>query len=1793
LGAAILILLLLGLLFATWNLGRENRRIREDLLFQAQLLAETIPLDRVKVLDGTAADENKPEYRRLKEQFVALEQINPAWSSVYLMGRTDGTVFFLLDSESVGAPNYCFPGMRFEEAPPRLHGVFNAHRATTDGPISDRWGIWVSAFVPLLDLKTGDLVAVLGVDIEAAAWRKLMLRAAGVPLLFTLALLSVLLAAFRLRKWRTSASLALQRRWRPVEAVLTAALGLILTLTAVWLANSVEVRNRKTAFSALAQIKTERILEAFLSLRNAEVQGIAHFIEGSESVTREEFRRYAKYLLRVPEVMAWGWVPAVRANEKDAFEQATRETGFKSYQIWEIDAAGKRIQASGRDVYYPLHYVESTVSLAKYGITSGRNLGATAAIQAALDVAAQTGLITATDVMPALPGASTSRRQFLIFRPVGQLSGAAPLKGFAMALADPNIFLKAFASESVEGNRQVALELFQLRAGQPPDRLAAIPPLEDESDPVGALTGPWIAARPILAFGKTYAATARPTAEFMARHSFHIGWLVLLAGLSLTAAITLAVMFIVHRHEDLERLVGERTYDLAASMRRYDLLARHSRTITWELDADGVYVEVSDVVRDVLGYDPAELIGHLHFYDLHPEPGRAEHRDQAFDAASRKEPILDLVNPMTAKSGQIVWVSTNAVPILDLNGRLRGYQGTDTDITRRKLDAEELALLAKENQAAANRYAALIGASNTGAWEYHHDTGYMWTSPEYFAMLGRDPADFDLGPGTRNVEKIWLDLIHPDDRESARQDFVEYMQKPAGMYEHTFRMSHADGHWAWILSRGQLLRDAEERFLPVLVGTHIDITESKRAEQYREMVVETLQILSGPGEFNRLLEPLAATFKSKSGLDAVGIRLRQGDNYPFSVQQGFSIRCMAECGDVLVRDPAGQSLKDSAGSVILRCACGLALSDHAGHDHHWFSAGGSCWTNDLDQMLRSVPDLRQQPRDHCIQDGFASIALVPIRIQNQIVGLIQFHDRRKNQFTLETIQLLESIATHVGEAMLRKRAEDDYRTLFQTMQEGFALHELILDEGGRPVDYRFLALNPEFERMTGLNVARLVGKTVREALPGTDPRWIDIFGQVALTGQSIFFENYSKAQGKQFEVKVFRPAPKQFACIFSDITERTQAAHELRESRRRYVALLANLPGMAYRRQNDPELTLEFVSDGCRELTGYAPQDLIGNRARSYLDLVCEPQREGLRADWRQSLRTGHTFEREYEIATLTGETKWVWERGGGIANSQGQMVGIEGFIADVTGRKRAEAERERLNQAIEQSSEMIFITDAAGAILYVNPAFTKITGYSREEVLGKNPDLLKSGQHDQDFYRQMWQTVRAGGTWEGQIVNRRKDGTLYTEQSTISPVRDAAGNIVNYVSVNRDITQQFRDQMEREDLLDQLVQAQKMESIGRLAGGVAHDFNNMLQAILGYTEIALEQVQAGQPLHADLVEIQKAAQRSAALTRQLQTFARRQAVEPKVLNLNLAVEGMSAMLRRLIGEDVSLVWKPGPDLGSVKIDPSQLDQIVANLCVNARDAIEKSGHIIVETQNAEIDHFSQDLHGGIEPGAYVLLAISDDGCGITREVMHHIFEPFYTTKRPGKGTGLGLSTVYGIVKQNGGGIQVYSEPGKGSTFKIYLPRCTGTAETEPPAEPSGPPVQHHETILLVEDEESILQTTSRMLESLGYHVLATKSPEEALRLADGHGGENVLFQEFKDRIDLLITDVIMPEMNGPELARNLLGRHPGLKHLYMSGYTANLIAMKGIKEDGVHFIQKPFSRTLLAQKVREALRGK
>jgi PAS domain S-box-containing protein len=519
---------------------------------------------------------------------------------------------------------------------------------------------------------------------------------------------------------------------------------------------------------------------------------------------------------------------------------------------------------------------------------------------------------------------------------------------------------------------------------------------------------------------------------------------------------------------------------------------------------------------------------------------------------------------------------------------------------------------------------------------------------------------------------------------------------------------------------------------------------------------------------------------------------------------------------------------------------------------------------------------------------------------------------------------------------------------------------------------------------------------------------------------------------------------------------------------------------------------------------------------------------------------------------------------------SDQQVLGCVVTLTNITQRRASEAQRELLTTAIEQAGETVVVTNARGDIEYVNPAFELATGYTREEVRGRNPRILKSGAQSEAFYRDLWVTLLAGNTWHGRMVNKRKDGTLFTEKATISPVRDAAGGIVRFVAVKRDITQDL-------DMEAQLFQSQKMEGIGRLAGGVAHDFNNLLSVILSYTGGAVEELPVGSVLREDLLEVKTAAERAAGLTRQLLAFSRKQVLQPELLDLNAVLAEMEKLLRRLIREDVELVQVRGRDLGLVNADRGQLEQVIMNLAVNARDAMPGGGRLSIETANVEL----AEGNAALPPGRYVIVSVADSGVGMDEQTAARVFEPFFTTKGLGKGTGLGLSMVYGIVKQSGGVVVVDSVLGKGTTLKVYLPRANATRLAPAAKAPAVPErTTGTETILVAEDEEALRKVVKRILEAAGYKVLTAGDGVEALLTSAQYVGP----------VHLLLTDVVMPRMGGTALAQELPKTRPGIGLLFMSGYTDDTIGRQGVLDADTNFLGKPFTAVDLTRKVRQVL---
>ncbi len=544
----------------------------------------------------------------------------------------------------------------------------------------------------------------------------------------------------------------------------------------------------------------------------------------------------------------------------------------------------------------------------------------------------------------------------------------------------------------------------------------------------------------------------------------------------------------------------------------------------------------------------------------------------------------------------------------------------------------------------------------------------------------------------------------------------------------------------------------------------------------------------------------------------------------------------------------------------------------------------------------------------------------------------------------------------------------------------------------------------------------------------------------------------------------------------------------------------------------------------------------------------------------------------KYEDGVL-GVISLYLEDGHALSKTEAEFIEAISMIIAETLMMRKLAEKEHLvTLAVEETGEGVMIAGRNGEIEYVNPAVERITGYSRDELIGSS---LASQIATAEPGGGIMRDVLGGNPWSGAVKNKRKDGEEYQEYMAVGPIKDEKGDVLKIVAIRRDITKERR-------LEEQLAQSQKMELVGRLAGGVAHDFNNYMTAVIGYGGIALKLLKSDDPAKRHIETVMNAAKMATNLTKQLLAFSRKQIIQPEVVNLNAVVSEMGKMLGRLIGENVELEIAPAGGLWNVKVDVGQIEQALMNLVINARDAMPEGGKLTIETANAMFDEEYAKGHIDTAPGEHVMISVSDTGHGMTDDVKSHIFEPFFTTKEKGKGTGLGLAMVHGIITQNNGHIYVYSEPGRGTSFKIYLPRIRAEAAPKKKEVEALDKLHGSETILVVEDQDVVRQLAADILSGLGYTVMEAKEGLDALELC----------RKYHGRIHLLLTDVIMPKMGGPELVEKIKEMHPAIKVLYMSGYTDNTIAHHGILDEGVHLIHKPFTESGLAEEVRRALDG-
>ncbi len=779
-------------------------------------------------------------------------------------------------------------------------------------------------------------------------------------------------------------------------------------------------------------------------------------------------------------------------------------------------------------------------------------------------------------------------------------------------------------------------------------------------------------------------------------------------------------------------------------------------------------------------------------------------------------------------------------------------------------------------------------------------------------------------------------------------------------------------------------------------------------------------------------------------------------------------------------------------------------------------------------------------------------------------------------FAVTAGALIIRIALKVGEDMDRseevrrgaedklRESEDRFRDLVEHSQDLVCTHDL---EG------RILSANPWAATVLGIAPDELLRMNFRDLLvPEARHEFGRYMDEIRTHGAARGLMRVQTRMGERriWEYKntlrtenVAEPIVRGMA---QDITDRMRSERALKESEERFrVIFESSKDGIVLVDMESRKF--HTANKSFCDMVQYTP-DEIGQLG--IFDIHPEGGVPWILEEFDRRARRETEQEIDIPVKRKDGSIFWAEVKSSPVTILRKKYV--FGNFRDVTERRKAARELARLGMAVEQGAEAIIITDRDGTIVYVNPAFERISGYSRKEAVGENPRILRSGKQDKSLYREIWETLARGEVWAGHLINRRKDGSLYEEDATISPVRDSSENIISFVGVMRDVTQLL-------SLEKQVRMAQKMEAVGTLAGGIAHDFNNALTGIVGFGELLRMKMEGdAQALH-DLDEILRCAERASTLTRQLLTFARRQVIEPIHLNLSVLVADLMKLIVKVVGEHIEVKTSLDKNVPTIHADRGQIEQVAMNLCLNARDAMTEGGRLLVETEDVYLKDEYVLRYPYMKSGRYALLSVSDTGVGMDETTRERVFEPFFTTKGPDKGTGLGLAMVYGIVKQHDGFIHFYTEPGKGTAFRVYFPAVAAQPDTVP-AKPREEIVRGGtETILLAEDEEPIRALAERILTGFGYTVLVARNGEEAIE---------IFLQN--EEIVLAVLDVVMPLKGGKEAFEAMHERNPRLKVILMSGYSADAIHDSFVLIPGTPFLQKPFGPTILARKVREVL---
>ena len=1064
------------------------------------------------------------------------------------------------------------------------------------------------------------------------------------------------------------------------------------------------------------------------------------------------------------------------------------------------------------------------------------------------------------------------------------------------------------------------------------------------------------------------------------------------------------------------------------------------------------------------------------------------------------------------------------------------------------------------------------------------------------------------------------DILCPDDLTAYLRQEQNVRSGEADAFHACLRCLPSSGEPVWVDFHQSLAYDREQRPQTFVVQIR-DVTRSREAERQHIMVLKTVEVLRSAMDIHAAAESLLEVIQSQTGIEAAGIRVARKADFRYIAHKGFPPEFILAEDSLCAQSEDGALLCRPDGTPCLACTCGLVIEGRTDATDPLYSPRGSAWTNDAVSIPHLSPSLAQRlhPRDLCLKEGYRSIALIPIKAGAVIVGLLQLNDRRPGRFSPEKIAFLEDLAASFGILFGRLNTENRLHAsvahlnlAFEAAKAGswewnprtgenrwsdslWALYGLDPQRHHASYETWLSVIHPDDRASAERSVqetAQSGGADLnaewRVCLPSGETRWLMSRGRPIRDAQGHF---------------------DRYVGVTVDIDERKRAEEVLRETERRYDQVSEHNRTITW--EVDASGLYTYICRVSEIVLGYRPDEIVGKR--HFYDLHPEKDREKFKEASLDVFARKAAFV-NFDNRCQTKDEHVLWMRTSGLPtlDANGDLLGYRGIDVDVTAQKQIEdAQAFLLTCGLPSTGEDFFASLARYLAQSLNANGVCIDRLVENGKTARALAFCANGETRRDVCHALADSP--GGavcahTYQAYAQGLRasfSDDALVQQLSAESyagiALRDSSGHAIGLIAVMgrepldnpqteallRLVAPRAAGEIERRRVEEesgrlqaQLSQAQKMESVGRLAGGVAHDFNNMLGVIIGNAELAWSDMAPAATARDNIQEILKAAKRSTDLTRQLLVFARKQTVQPQVIDLNQTIAGTLKMLGRLIGEDIELGWCPHIEAALALIDPTQVDQILANLVINARDAITKAGRVVIETDRVTVASDACVDHADAVPGAYILLTVSDNGCGMDPETLTHIFEPFFTTKRIGTGTGLGLSTVYGIVKQNRGFILVHSEPGKGSTFKVHLPFCAdGNKELPAPADqPTA--AMGNETVLLVEDEAELLNTSARILRTFGYRVLSAPSSDEALLIAANHPGQ----------IDLLITDIVMPGMNGLALSKELLARLPGIKCLFMSGYTADVVTHRTRLPPGAKLIEKPFTRNGLGRVVREIL---